>query len=89
MRKGRREMIRSIFKPAGSDPWRKFMASRLIIDGNSVYEIDEDCERQFLSEQKRRQEKMVRTGAPARLRRRRDADGKKRSVNVKIEKIRG
>ncbi|HIQ93222.1 MAG TPA: hypothetical protein IAB24_08325 [Candidatus Copromonas avistercoris] len=39
------------------------MASRLIIDGNSVYEIDEDCERQFLSEQKRRQEKMARTGA--------------------------
>lgn len=63
MRKGRREMIRSIFKPAGSDPWRKYMASRLIIDGNSVYEIDEDCERQFLSEQKRRQEKMARTGA--------------------------
>lgn len=63
MRKGRREMIRSIFKPAGLDPWRKFMASRLIIDGYSVYEIDEDCERQFLSEQKRRQEKMARTGA--------------------------
>lgn len=63
MRKDRREKIRSIFKPAGSDPWRKFMASRLIIDGNSVYEIDEDCERQFLAEQKRRQEKMARTGA--------------------------
>ena len=59
------------------------MKYRLVVDGNAVYEIDEECIRQKEEEERKKTYEANRRNTPARHRRRRPflmpADGKKKA----------